>query len=384
MPRISASTTLTSLPEGEKGEKGPALRVQLWDDVEDGFLFENGSEGSTYLDVVVFNKNFYSCKTSHSKDSSVTPAAGVASDLWVGTSAFDLLATKLFFAEYALIENLGVESFEMYARDSSGNIIKNADGTNKVVARMKDGVIEFNTGIFKNIKVVGSLRNPFAYVGGSFETDYNDNVVMISTGSGWTNAYSLPWDVGQSGRRIMIVNYKWGDSEADGQGAISAPSGKYFYEDGIARSSLQFSREAVELMGYGTPTQFYGWIVTKRTDLMTRYKYGKGLKALAFGSVTSSGTLTYKTFDGSILSASKASGVDGQYTITMPSSWFAAAADCMVLLTGLGYVENSTSCPVRATLVSRTTTQFVVRTADDETPNNGAFEFVIINKNDWI
>ena len=83
MTRITASTTLTSLPEGEKGEKGPALRVQLWNDVGERFLFENGSAGSTYLDVVVFNNNFYSCKTSHRKDRAVTPVAGVASNLWV-------------------------------------------------------------------------------------------------------------------------------------------------------------------------------------------------------------------------------------------------------------------------------------------------------------
>lgn len=153
--------------------------------------------------------------------------------------------------------------------------------------------------------MIGSLRNPFAYVGDSITSDYNDNVAMLSSGGGWINAYSLPWDTKQSGRRITIVNYKWGSTISEGQAGISAPSGKYFYENGVSKNSLLLSREAVELMGYGTSTQFYGWIVMRRIDMMTSYRYGKELKILAFGSVTSAGGLTYTSFDKSTLRVTK-------------------------------------------------------------------------------
>lgn len=360
---------------GSQGDRGPALRgPQAWSDCAVGYKFQSGAKGEAYKDVVLYQNNYYSCIKSHTKTASNYPGSTTdqTNKYWQLGDKVELIATKILLATYALVKNLGVEAIDM--KDSKGNILFQA----------KDGNVTCKTGTFENIKVIGSLRNPFAYVGDSFSSDYNDNVAMISTGGGWVNAYSLPWDVRQSGRRMMIVNYKWDDQEADGQGSINAPSGKYFYEDGIAKTSLEFSREAVELMGYGTPTQFYGWIVTKRTDVMTRYQYGKGLKALAFGSVTKTGDITYKTFDGSKLSVSKQSGVKGKYTVTMPNNWFAEAAHCVVLLSGLGYVDDSTTSPVKATLISRTTTQFVVVVSDDDSANDGAFEFIIINKNDWI
>lgn len=375
---VVASAALVINREGQagpQGDRGPVLRgPQAWSDCAVGYKFQSGTKGEEWKDVVLYQNNYYSCIKSHTKTASNYPgsSADQTNKYWQLGDKVELVATKILLATYALVKNLGVEAIDM--KDANGNILFQA----------KDGNVTCKTGTFENIKVIGSLRNPFAYVGDSFSSDYNDNVVMISTGGGWVNAYSLPWDVGQSGRRIMIVNYKWGDKEADGQGAINAPTGKYFYEDGIAKTSLEFSREAVELMGYGTPNQFYGWIVTKRTDVMTRYQYGKGLKALAFGSVTKTGGITYKTFDGSTLSVSKASNVKGKYTVTMPSNWFADASHCIVLLTGLGYVDDSTTAPVKATLISRTTTQFVVNVSDDASANDGAFEFIIINKNDWI
>ncbi len=360
---------------GAQGDRGPTLRgPQAWSDCAVGYKFQSGAKGEEWKDVVLYQNNYYSCVKSHAKTASNYPGstADQTNKYWQLAQQMEIIATKILLTTYALVKNLGVEAIDM--KDSKGNILFQA----------KDGNVTCKTGTFENIKVIGSLRNPFAYVGDSITNDYNDNVVMISNGGGWVDAYSLPWDVGQSGRRVMIVNYKWGSKIADGSGSISAPTGKYFYEDGIAKNSLNFSREAVELMGYGSPTEFYGWIVTKRTDIMTSYRYGKGLKALAFGSVTKTGSLTYKTFDGSKLSISKQSGIKGKYTITMPDNWFAEASHCVVLLTGIGYADDSTTSPVKASLSSRTTTQFVVDVSDDSSPNDGAFEFIIINKNDWI
>ncbi|MBQ8793111.1 MAG: hypothetical protein IJZ63_00005, partial [Clostridia bacterium] len=130
-------------------------------------------------------------------------------------------------------------------------------------------------------------------------------------------------------------------------------------------------------------TTFYGWIVLRRTDLMTTYRYGRELKVLAFGSVTSSGGLTYRTFDGSTLQCTKQSAT-GRYLITMPSGWFSSASHCTVLLTGVGYSSGSSSALIKASVVSRTTTTVLVGTSDDASANDGAFDFVIINNNDWI
>lgn len=357
---------------GDKGEQGATLRgPQAWSDCAVGYAFQAGKVGEQWIDVVLYNNNYYTCKKSHTKTASNYPGSTTDRNngYWQLGDKIQLVATKILLAAYALVENLGATAIEM--KDSSGN----------VVFKAKDGNITCKVGTFENIKVIGSLRNPFAYVGDSITSDYNDNVAMLSSGGGWINAYSLPWDTKQSGRRITIVNYKWGSTISEGQAGISAPSGKYFYENGVSKNSLLLSREAVELMGYGTSTQFYGWIVMRRIDMMTSYRYGKELKILAFGSVTSAGGLTYTSFDKSTLRVTK--NDTGQYTITMPSGWFYIASNVGVMLTGVGHSSGSSKAPIKATLISRTTTQLVIKTSDDASVNDGAFDFMIFNKNDW-
>lgn len=364
---------------GEKGERGPALRgPQAWSDCTIGYAFQAGNTGEEWKDVVLYNGNYYSCKKSHAKTATNYPGSTTANNngYWQLGDKIELVATKILLATYALVENLGVRAIEM--KDSNGNIVFKA----------KDGNVACKTGTFENVnisgKLKGSVRNPFVSAGDSFDTDYSDNVVMISSGGGWIDAYSLPWGTGQSGRRITIINYKWGSTIAQGQASISAPSGKYFYEDGIAKTQLKISRQAIELLGYGTSSQFYGWIVMRRLDVMTEYKYGRPFKILAYGTVTgtnSSASITYKTFNGASLSVSRIK--EGEYRITMPTGWFSQASDVRVILLGVGHAYGSNT-PIKATLISRTTTQIVVKTSDDATLNDGAFDFFISNGNDWV
>ncbi len=382
MPKVSRTQVVKFIRKGDtgdKGERGPALRgPQAWSDCATGYAFKAGNTGEEWKDVVLYNGNYYSCVKSHTKTASNYPGSTTAvnNGYWQLGDAIELVATKILLATYALVENLGVTAIDM--KDSSGNILFQA----------KDGNVTCKTGTFENVnisgKLKGSVRNPFVSAGDSFDTDYSDNVVMISSGGGWIDAYSLPWDAGQSGRRITLVNYKWGSTVSEGQAGISAPSGKYFYMNGVQKSTLNISREAVELLGYGTATTFYGWIVLRRTDLVTTYRYGRELKVLALGTVTGSSSgasISYKTFDGTTLSVSRTG--TGIYKITMPSSWFAEAAHCRVILTGVGAIVGGTNA-VKATLYARTTTTITVHTADDESNNDGSFDFMISNGNDWI
>ncbi len=364
---------------GEKGDKGATLRgPQAWSDCATGYAFEAGGTGEEWKDVVLYNGNYYSCVKSHTKTANNYPGSTTANanGYWRLGDKIELVATKILLATYALVENLGVTAIDM--KDSAGNILFQA----------KDGNVICKTGTFENVnisgKLKGSVRNPFVLAGGTLDTDYSDNVVMISSGGGWVDAYSLPWDAAQSGRRITLVNYKWGSSVSEGQAGISAPSGKYFYVNGIQKTTLNISREAVELLGYGTNTTFYGWIVLRRVDLMTTYRYGRELKILATGTVTGTGSgasISYKTFDGSTLSVSRTG--TGIYKITMPSNWFASASDCRVILTGVGAIVGGTNA-IKATLYARTTTSITVHTADDSSNNDGSFDFMITNYNDWI
>lgn len=246
------------------------------------------------------------------------------------------------------------------------------------------GNIKANGGTFTDILIQGSLRSPFVretdsiVIGGKQST--HDNVVPIASGGGWVTVGTLEWGVEQSGRRMCIANYRWGSEITTGSIEYSAPSGKYFYEDGTQKKAISLSRECVELMGYGTSTQFYGWIVLNRINLMTTSKYGRKLNVLAQGIVTgysSGASISYKSYDNaSTLSVSRQG--PGKYRVNFPSNWGLITGSYIVMMTGYG------SGLMKATLLEAGTSYFIAEVSDDSSANDGSFMFQIINLNDWL
>lgn len=246
------------------------------------------------------------------------------------------------------------------------------------------GNIKANGGTFTDILIQGSLRSPFVretdsiVIGGKQST--HDNVVPIASGGGWVTVGTLEWGVEQSGRRMCIANYRWGSEITTGSIEYSAPSGKYFYEDGTQKKAISLSRECVELMGYGTSTQFYGWIVLNRINLMTTSKYGRKLNVLAQGIVTgysSGASISYKSYDNaSTLSVSRQG--TGKYRVNFPSNWGLITGSYIVMMTGYG------SGLLKATLLEAGTSYFIAEVSDDTSANDGSFMFQIINLNDWL
>lgn len=245
------------------------------------------------------------------------------------------------------------------------------------------GNIKANGGTFTDILIQGSLRSPFVretdsiVIGGKQST--HDNVVPIASGGGWVTVGTLEWGVEQSGRRMCIANYRWGSEITTGSIEYSAPSGKYFYEDGTQKKAISLSRECVELMGYGTSTQFYGWIVLNRINLMTTSKYGRKLNVLAQGIVTgysSGASISYKSYDNASTLSVGRQGT-GKYRVNFPSNWGLRTGSYIVMMTGYG------SGLVKATLLEAGTSYFIAEVSDDSSANDGSFMFQIINLNDW-
>ena len=116
---------------------------QAWNDMPDNYMFYQGEDGEEYKDVVLYNGNYYSCVKTHQKNSSNYPTSSVDtnSGYWKLADKFELVATNLFLASYALIKNLGVEAIEM--KDSSGNIL----------FKVKDGNVTCKTGTFENVQI---------------------------------------------------------------------------------------------------------------------------------------------------------------------------------------------------------------------------------------
>lgn len=248
------------------------------------------------------------------------------------------------------------------------------DGTFKATKAYVEGEIHATKGTFKNVDVFGSFRSPFVLISDSFEEQQSDNLYSQYLGSHLV--CSLPWDNSSSGRRITVI----------GSVDISAPSGKYFFEDGRTHSSLSTSYEVVELLGWGG-SSFQGYIVLSRTMFKTNYGHGRRIHPLAFGTVTGtnkSASIKYWSFDGSKMEVSRVN--TGEYKITFPTNWFYSSDYIIGMVTGVGSVysgDNPVYANIKTRYKSSTEAYIVVRTGDDSTENDGAFTFMLYNASTW-
>lgn len=360
--------------------------------------------GSTYNGSISVRDANNSVKVTLDR-TGITAVAGKIGGWAIGSSALTASAPssghRIMMSSSGYIyhdnPNTGIDYWGLKADGSATfgtNKIKfNADGSGSVAngnfAWDVDGNITAQKGTFKDVEVIGTVKNPFIlndssiYIGGEDpQMNFNKYDHVVAIRGSWDEDIPLPWTLDHSGRRVCLVNYKWGSNTTVGTMSITAPSGKYFYEDGISKSTITFSRELVELLGYGDNTTFFGWIVVNRLDLMTSKKYGKNMKFLAQGTVTVSSTssysVKYQTFDGSTVTVSRLG--KGQYRIYLSSSWNMSGY-FQVFLSGIYSAVDST--PIYATLKALYSYYFDVYTADDNTTNDGSFSFLVVSTGDW-
>lgn len=264
-----------------------------------------------------------------------------------------------------------------------------------------------------NVKLTGTLRSPFTKANDSFDIGYSDNAAMPVEGGGWKTDYNLPWNVEQSGRRICLTNNLWDGETVFGTVSIDVPDkakeyGCRFYENGIAKTELCFSSELIELMAYGNisakndnepKSQYiYGWVVLNRVSLVpSRSKFGRQKKVLAYGKVEGTPTaayIKYKTFDGS-QDIRVTRNFVGTYVIYIPDNgWFSDKDDIFITLTGVGHCydkNNVGSSPAKATVldIAEVSSTYgggfniAIEVSDNETPNDGSFNFELSNFSDF-
>ena len=212
--------------------------------------------------------------------------------------------------------------------DAKKIVAQGIDAKSVVAEGLRAGDIDAERATIRNLNIIGSSRNPFTRMSKDTNVDYSNNVSVITGSSGeiMTYDYELKWDNSQNGRRITLLNYRWRNELSDGWGIINAPEGKYFFEDGIKKSTLSFSRQYIELLGIGDDIDFYGWIVVNKVDISTNFGYGHPAKFLAYGILYAreeNGVLKLQlvqnTFDGKQITVVPAG--DNGYKFTFPSYW---------------------------------------------------------------
>ena len=246
------------------------------------------------------------------------------------------------------------------------------------------GTIHASAGDITDV-VTKRLRNPFREVTSSFDAIDDDTVHSGTLSSHLVG--TLDWTSKSSGRRMVLA----------GSFSINAPAGKYFYENGRLFQSLQTSKEITEILGWGTESTFYGWIIMNRQLWRTTYSFGRTITPLAFGKITGSSSgasfSLKKVFDGSAMSCGRTG--TGNYYIHVPRAWFVNAAHILPILVGYGPVAGSTSAWCKATLLSieestymvgetsRQSYKLNIGVSDDDSANDGSFYFLLYNAAQW-
>ena len=289
--------------------------------------------------------------------------AGDNTSILAGITGNGTTSTSVRFWAGASFENRATAPFRVLQ-----------DGSLHATKAYIEGEIHATKGTFKNVDVYGSFRSPFVIISDSFKEQQSDNLYSQYLGSHLV--CSLPWDNASSGRRITVI----------GSVSISAPSGKYFFEDGRTHSELSTSYEVVELLGWGG-SSFQGYIVLSRTMFKSNYGHGRRIHPLAYGTVTgssSSASIKYWSFDGNTMTVTRMS--TGKYKITFPTNWFYSSDYIIALATGVGSNVGGDN-PVYANIMTRykssTEAYIIVRTADDDSENDGAFTFMLYNASTW-
>ncbi len=267
---VTRTQVVKYIKKPEKGEQGATLRgPQAWSDCATGYNFYAGGPGETFVDVVMYNSNYYVCKKSHTKTSSNYPGSTTANNngLWQLGDSIDLVATKILMATYAVVENLGVRAIEM--KDANGNLLFTA----------KDGAVSCKTGTFENVTISGTLKG----VSGSFRSldcvNASGNVVgqisFDSSGRLWFSGdmYHQGYDSNKGRSYRFYTSDIWCRGQfgaAERNVLVVKGSYGYYYTKGLSGSGtyVSFTKKTssngvayYELPMYGTSSDYAGFPV---------------------------------------------------------------------------------------------------------------------------
>lgn len=132
-PKLEESYRPTPWTRAQEDFRGAAMRpLGDWDALPDGFKFQSGGVGEEFIDLVSVKSEgallWWSCKRSHAKTKDTRP--NVNAPFWELGQNLKFVATDLFLAKKAFIENLGVRNVEtinaakqvVFSAEQNGNV----------------------------------------------------------------------------------------------------------------------------------------------------------------------------------------------------------------------------------------------------------------------
>lgn len=282
------------------------------------------------------------------------------------------------------ISSSRINADELLSNGSAWGLLQDGSGylSNGKISWDENGTMTIEQAYLNNVYINGSVYQPWQWVDPYRHEVAEDRYVTcdnIIAGTQTRVPYDiddyLTWNIGDSGRLIRIANWKYNGYEFSSGIEAIAPSGKYFFEDGISKTKLEVQREIVELIGVGDSTEFYGWAVLNRKKLMCEGKYGSPYNVLAqgkAGGTSSAISIVYQSFDGATLSCVRMG--TGEYKINLPEEWGLSADNYLVLATAC-YSNGM----VHACIKETADNYFIISTYYNLSAYDATFTFTISN-----
>lgn len=315
--------------------------------------------------------------------------AGSTSTILAGMTGQGTAASSVRFWAGTSFEN---RAYAPYRVMQDGSVVMEK-ATVKGEAYINKGTItnaDLNNVIIKG-SIANAFRNGYYKLGGSAEGEIivstlglqnNNNVVITGTsGGGWNTAFTIPFTLEYSGFRAIIMNdYFNGQTPVGVIVSNTAPSGKYFYENGRTYNTLSINPyEAVEMIGYGDNSKFYGWIILRRFYTKATNMRGLPFKVSYMGMVNQSGGLIkLHRYDTATITTSRLG--TGHYRVRI-SPGFSSVNNYLVFATCDSTSQGSVGR--YASIYAKNTTYFDVYTGDDASANDSGFSFMIVNTTDF-
>lgn len=315
--------------------------------------------------------------------------AGSTSTILAGMTGQGTAASSVRFWAGTSFEN---RAYAPYRVMQDGSVVMEK-ATVKGEAYINKGTItnaDLNNVIIKG-SIANAFRNGYYKLGGSAGGEIivstlglqnNNNVVITGTsGGGWNTAFTIPFTLEYSGFRAIIMNdYFNGQTPVGVIVSNTAPSGKYFYENGRTYNTLSINPyEAVEMIGYGDNSKFYGWIILRRFYTKATNMRGLPFKVSYMGMVNQSGGLIkLHRYDTATITTSRLG--TGHYRVRI-SPGFSSVNNYLVFATCDSTSQGSVGR--YASIYAKNTTYFDVYTGDDASANDSGFSFMIVNTTDF-
>lgn len=313
--------------------------------------------------------------------------AGSTSTILAGMTGQGTAANSIRFWAGTSFEN---RAYAPYRVTQDGSVVMEK-ATVKGEAYINKGTIK--NADLNSVIINGSIRNAFKNgyykIGGSAGGDItastlglqnNNNIVIGGEDGGWTVSFQIPFTLDYSGFRAIIMNDYFNGQTTNGPISANAPSGKYFYENGKTYNQLTINAyEAVEMIGFGDDSQFYGWIVLNRFYTKTENMIGSPFKVAYMGMVNQSGSLIkLHRYDTATITTSRM-GM-GHYRVKINPA-FSSENDYVVFLTCDATSQGALGR--YASIYNKTSSGFDVYTGDDSSSNDSGFTFMIVNTAGW-